>query len=249
MDAEAIRWSAIQKASEALGQLVTATIAALNRYRASPTASSIASSELGGFADSLVLQEAYDKGSRSLIVACDYAMALGRTFSMPVLSVSPWACLRQLLESCSMCVWMLDTGVGPEERAVRSLNVQFQENRSKLTFLRKNPASDQADKGELSRLIENANDRATQLRLQAQQLGIKEKLDNSDRFLGFGTGPILITDRIERTLKDKVRFDYSLLSPLAHGDTWAVLLLSSEITSPRVLLASFSVWILSMLRF
>ena len=230
-------WGDIQKASEALGQLATATIAALNRYRASPTASSIASGELGGFADRLALQEAYDKGSRSLIVACDYAMALVRTLSMPILSVTPWACLRQILESCSMCIWMLDSSVGPEERAVRSLNVQFQENRSKLTFLQKNSAGTPEDQAGLSRLIQNANDRATQLRLQAQQLGIKEKLNNRGRFLGFGIGPILITDRIERSLKDIVSFDYSLLSPLAHGDTWAVLLLSSEIESqslPRV---------------
>ena len=231
MDAEAIHWSAIHKASEALGQLSAASTAAMNKYRASPAGSSIASSELKGFADRLVLQEAYDKGSRSLIVACDYAMALGRTFSTPALSVSPWACLRQTLESCSMCIWMLDTSVSPEERAVRSLNVQFQETRSKLTFLRKSPASNPEDPADLSRLIQNANDRATQLRLQAKQLGIKEKLDIRDRFLGFGIGSISITDRIERTLKDTASFDYSLLSPLAHGDTWAILLLSSEIES------------------
>ena len=138
MDAERAVWNEIHKASEALRFLASASDDAINRFRGVPLADSIASQELSRFAAPSVLQEAYDKGVRSLVVACDYALALDRTLSESILSFSPWACLRHILESCSMCIWMIDTSIELEERATRSLNVQFEENKHKRTFLRKN---------------------------------------------------------------------------------------------------------------
>ena len=134
MDAQGAHWAGIHKASEALRSVALASNAVTNRYRGIPSAGSTASEELRQLAVPSVLEEAYDKGARSLVVACDYALALDRTISEPILSFSPWACLRHILESCSMCIWMLDTTIDPEERATRSLNVQFEENKHKRTF-------------------------------------------------------------------------------------------------------------------
>ena len=226
MDEEAPPWREIHKASEALHQLAEASNATTDRYRGIPSVDSIASNELSRFADRSVLGEAYDKGVRSLVVACDYTSALNRILSEPMLTFSPWTCLRHILELCSMCIWMLDSRIGPEKRATRSLNVQFQENDNERKFLRKSLSGNSEDT-----LIANANARETRLREQAQQLGIKEKRDKKSRFLGFGGGPTLITDRIDSTLKDTV--PYSLLSPAAHGDTWAILALGTETISTR----------------
>ena len=230
MHTEAELWSEIRKVSEMLSSLAQFSDYAMNRYRGDPAVGSTASKELRQFADPSVLQEAYGKGSRSLVVACDYALALDRTLSNPILSFSPWACLRHILESCSMCIWMLDTSINPEERATRSLNVQFEENKKKRTFLRKNFRRSRASAPELTPLIEGADERETRLRWQAKKLGIKEKPDKRGKFSGFGDGPKRITVRIEATLKETL-FDYSLLSPGAHGDTWAILALSTQTKS------------------
>ena len=234
MDTERALWTEIHKASEALRCLALACNAAMNKYRGIPSAGSKASKELCRFADPSVLQEAYDKGARSLVVASDYALALDRTLSEPILSFSPWICLRHILESCSMCIWMLDTTIDPEERATRSLNVQFEENKHKRTFLRRDLSLNRANVPELTDWIEKADERETQLRLQAKHLGIEEKHDRRDQVLGFGNGPKSITDRIEATLKVTL-LDYSLLSPMAHGDTWANLILGAQIKSSNPL--------------
>ena len=230
MATERALWTEIHKASEALRSLVLASNAAMGKYRGVPSEGSTASKELSQYADPSVLQEAYDKGARSLLVACDYALALDRTLSEPILAFSPWACLRHILESCAMCMWMLDPSINPEERAIRSLNVQFEENKSKRTFLRKGLSHNQASASELPSLIEKADEREGRLRGQAQQLGINEKRNRRDRFLGFGDGPKSIADCIEATLKD-TPLDYSLLSPQAHGNTWAILVLSTQTKS------------------
>ena len=230
MESERAVWNEIYKATEALRFLASESNNAINRYRGVPSADSTASEELSRFADPSVLQEAYDKGVRSLVVACDYALALDRTLSESILSFSPWACLRHILESCSMCIWMLDNSIKLEERATRSLNVQFDENKHKRTFLRKNFSSSRASTPELTLWIKKVDERETRLRCQAQQLNIKDKRNKRDQLLGFGDGPKSITDRIDATLQDTL-FDYSLLSPLAHGDTWAILVLSTQIIS------------------
>ncbi len=230
MDTERALWNEIHKASEALRCLALASNAAMSKYRGIPSASSKASKELCRFANPSALQEAYDKGARSLIVACDYALALDRTLSEPILSFSPWISLRHILESCSMCIWMLDATIDPEERATRSLNVQFEENKHKRAFLRRDLSRNRANAPELTHLIEKADERETRLIWQAQQLDIVEKHDRRDQVLGFGDGPKSITERIEATLKDTF-FDYSLLSPMAHGDTWAILVLGTQTKS------------------
>ena len=210
--------------------MVLASDAAMDKYRGIPSEGSTASKELSQYADPSALQEAYDKGARSLLVACDYALALDRTLSESSLAFSPWACLRHILESCAMCMWMLDPSINPEERAIRSLNVQFEENKYKRTYLRKELSRNPAGLPELSPLIEKADECEGRLRWQAQQLGINEKRNRRDRFLGFGDGPKSIADCIEATLKDTL-LDYSLLSPQAHGNTWAILVLSTQIKS------------------
>ena len=184
MDVRNALWDEIRQASEALRSLALESDAAMNRYIGNPSAGSTASKELCRFADPSVLQEAYDQGARSLVMACDYALALDRTLSEPILSFSPWTCLRQILESCSMCIWMLDTRICPKERATRSLNVQFEENNSKRIYLRKDHTRNPEGTPELSPLIEKANEREKRLRLQAKQLDVKEKLDKKTRFPG-----------------------------------------------------------------
>ena len=174
MRSETELWREIHKASESLASLAQESNAAMDRYRGIPSANAVASGELLRFADPSVLQEAYDKGSRALVVACDYALVLDRSLAESILSFSPWTCLRNILESCSMCIWMLDPSIDPVERAIRTLNVQVEENRSKRTFLRKGLARN-VNSQELTNLIANADAREGQLRAQAQQLGIKEK--------------------------------------------------------------------------
>ncbi len=67
-----------------------------------------------------------------------------------------------------MCIWMLDNRIEPEERATRSLNVQFEENKHKRTFLRKDLSRNRVNAPELASSIEKANERETRLRWKAQ---------------------------------------------------------------------------------
>ncbi len=242
MDAERAHWIQIHKASEALRSFALDANATMSRHKGIPLAGSTASKELCQCEDASVLQEAYDKGVRSLGVACSYALTLDRTLAEPILTFSPWTCLRNILELCSMCIWMLDPSIGPVERATRSLNVQVEENRSKRTYLRKSLARNSVSDQELTNLIRKADAREEQLRAQAQELDIKEKRDKTTgtRFPRFGDGPKSITDRIESTLKDTI--DYSLLSSLSHGATWAILVLGTQTksTNPPLVVSHLS---------
>ncbi len=230
---ESEHWEDVRRGLEALLSVANLSRNVINRYRSMPLPGSQASKELAGFPKGNLLKEAYSKGGLSLVVACDHADALVRALSKPVLSFSPWTCMRGVLESCSMCIWMLDTAITPVERTTRSLNVRLEEIRHAQTYARKQGARDSATSQSDASRIRDVTARVTYLRGEAQELGINEKLDKNDRFLGFGDGPKSISSRVESTFEEAI--DYSLLSPAAHGDSWALLSLGtkSESGNPR----------------
>ena len=231
MNPQLTDWDLVRQASDALRSVAETSVDEMGRFRDAIVAGSQASMELNGFSNEGILTEAYAKGGRSLVIACDYAFALVRSITEPVLSYSPWGCTREILESSSMCLWVLDTGIGSSERATRSLDVRRAEIKSAMTYLRKdlkrNPDQDKI----INKMIQDADKRLSHLRKEARAVGVRERFDRKtgQRFLGFGDKDVSITERIEATVKDPI--DYSLLSPATHGDSWATLVLGTRIES------------------
>ncbi len=230
---ESEHWEDVRRGLEALVSVANHSRNVINMYRSMPLPGYQASRELADFPKGNLLKEAYSKGGLSLVAACDHAEALVRALSAPVLSFSPWTCMRVVLELCSMCIWMLDTAIAPVERATRSLNVRLEEIRHAQTYARKQGEHDSATSQSDASSIRDETERVNYLRGEAQELDIKEKFDKNGKFLGFGGGPQSISRRVESTFGEAI--DYSLLSPATHGDSWALLSLGTKIesSSPR----------------
>jgi hypothetical protein len=63
---------------------------------------------------------AYSQGE-ILIEAADYVFAVTRTLTEPAQTIAPWACARGALETSSLSMWLMDTGINANERVKRSL--------------------------------------------------------------------------------------------------------------------------------
>ena len=225
MNPQLIDWQQVFRASAALQSVAETS------NEGTPSPGSQAAKEMANFANPAVLEEAHAHGTRSLVYACDHAFALNRAIAEPVLSVAPWACARQVLELGSLCIWMLDTQIGPVDRATRGLNVRLEGICRSLVYFRKLRQRNPSTKVAIDQAIQYAENRINYLKSQAQALGIKERFDRKTgkRFQGFGDKSTSITERIESAFPDAI--DYALLSAAAHGDSWAILALSIEVVS------------------
>ncbi len=144
----------------------------------------------------------------------------------PQLSYSPWTCARSVLESCSICTLVLDPAINSVERITRSFNVRIKEIRQAQKFIKLAQGID----AKVSNKLEL---RVDVLRKKALALGIAERHSGKGWFLGFGQGVQQISYRIKDTLVASE--DYSLLSTVAHTDTWGILSLGSHVEATEPL--------------
>lgn len=221
-------WSVVLRAAEALPHLSNAVADIADKYKHSPSMDSKASSELAESSDVGSLKTAYAQGAQQLWVACDHMLAIHRLLiAQPQLSYSPWTCARGVLESCATCVLVLDPSINSAERITRSLNLRVEDIRSAQSYYRNMARVPPTSGQDIDSLVSQCDLRINALRKTASESGIDAKLDRSGRFLGFGHGVPSITKRIEDAFGASE--DYSLLSAVAHGKTWAVLNLGAQV--------------------
>ena len=190
--------------------------------------SSHASLELSTSSHRELLESAYSQGRLSALVALDYVRAVHRALTVsPILTYSVWAAGRGVLEACSKGLWMLDGSIDPTERIIRSLNVRLKEIKDAQTYRRNLLKSVGVESAAISQEIVDGDKRVSHLRSQASSVGIRERSDKNGRFMDFGDGIKSISFRIDLTFPDAAAV-YSMLSPAAHGDVWAVSVLGSE---------------------
>ena len=233
MTAGSIDWQDVLQAAEALKSFPNAIFDALNKYSHSPSPTSKASNELANSVEADELRTAYAQGGQQLIFACDHTLAIHRLLvTQPQLSYSPWACVRGVLESCSICTLVLDPVIDSVERITRSLNLRIEGIWRAQTHVRKISKVTPALAQGIDRQVSQWDSRVAHLRQKALALGIAEKFNKNGRFLGFGQGVQSISHRIDDAFGASE--DYSLLSAPAHAETWGILYLGShvEVTKP-----------------
>ena len=214
------------------------TMRLASHYTYRPSEGSKASRELLNCCSQEALEVAYGHGARQLqLVSPDLMSGLRRalTRSPSSLVCTPWICARGVLESCSTGVWLLDPVIGSMERVSRSLNLRLKEQYLQKNLARKEMASPFGIENKRE-LIQRIDRRIHHLRNEAGKFGITEKKNRKGELLGFGSGPVSISDRIASTLKADL--DYAMLSSVVHANEFAMLSLSLkriEYTNDRII--------------
>lgn len=68
------------------------------------------------------------------LVAVDHIRAIAKGLTPPILTFSPWASARCVLEACSLGYWLADTRVCHKERACRMLKYRFGDLKNALSL-------------------------------------------------------------------------------------------------------------------
>ena len=181
------------------------------QYSNEPLINSQRARELGNCAGSQHIKAAYNR-AQSLIfhVAADHTDAAGRALTSPLLTYSPWASARCVLEACSLAYWLAHTDVDYKERMSRMLNVRLKSIKDGLSYMRAVKAS--------AEHIDEQEYRIEHLRRAARQFDVPEKCSKKGKFLGFGNGLPPYADLAD------IAFNagdlYRLLSGATHSEFW-----------------------------
>ena len=241
----------LQKA-EALRSLSSEAEGVRNRNGNEPLPTSPAAMELASSPHAELLEAAYYLGNQAVLVAGDHTLSLHRALTIePLLTYSVWSAARNILETCSNCVWLLDKNIDPMERITRSLNIRLTAIRDWQTYLRNFMKENPAQAQDITQEISTLDARITNLRNRVGATGILEKSNKKGKFLGWGTGPQSISTRIDFAFKGIGSY-YSLLSPASHGTNWALRNLGSHVVmgnSPQEypdLSPEYALWLIVM---
>ena len=258
MKPDALDLGAVLSTAEVLRFISEATDEHQKKQGNIPSTGSPAQIELETCADPEWLQGALYQGGQAIMVASDHVLALHRGLTInPILTFAVWSSARNVLEASSKCIWMFDATIESAERITRSLNVRVNEIRKSQTYQRRLLQATEREADTISQLtserdarvkclrkqvatisqeISDGDTRVAYLRKRAATIGVTEKLDRNENFIGFGDGTSSISEQIDSAFDDAESV-YSLLSAAEHGTTWAVRALGAHVdmgSQPRV---------------
>ena len=177
--------------------------------------------ELASCPESPYLKAAYDHVETIIFYgAADHIDAIGRALTPPILTYSPWASTRCVLEVCSLAHWLADINIGFKERTCRMLNVELKSRMDGLSYLRsveKKSSGTQVESVKSS--IKGMSDTVEDLRKAAIEVQVSEKSNRNGRFLGFGSGLPSYANLAD--IAFSAGDTYRLLSGATHGEFWA----------------------------
>src|SRR5574341_767357 len=110
----------------AVNEFVEQTAPLWNQNERQPLPGSKAAKELAEFSRPESIGTAYSQGIVLIEVAADYVFAVTRTLTEPAETIAPWACVRGVLETSALSMWLLDTGINANERVKRSLAFRYE---------------------------------------------------------------------------------------------------------------------------
>jgi hypothetical protein len=142
-------------------------------------------------------------------VAADHLSLFGKALAEPLETIAPWTCIRALLESSALALWLLDASIDVHKRVGRSLALRYEGMNQQLKFSRLvQPAAAQ----ELVHQIEEVEARALSWGFAA--IAAKGKRG------GIGQRMPSATELVRLTLDEEPM--YRLLSAVVHAHSWAV---------------------------
>ena len=171
--------------------------------------------------ESPYLKQAYNQVEAIIFYnVADHLDAIGRTLTPPILTYSPWASARCVLEACSLAYWLADTDIDFKERTCRMLNVELKSRKDGLSYLRSVESFSTGGPVEgISSSIEGMETSIEELRQAAQELQIPEKCNRKGEFIRFGNGLPSYSNLAQDSFS--AGDTYRLLSGATHGEFWA----------------------------
>lgn len=193
-----------------LDDLIENTSHFMNEFGGEPTPNSPAIAELNTFERSQSVMTALSQGVLLAEVAADQLMTLVRSLTEPVQTISPWTCLRAILESSALAVWFLEPGIGPRSRVQRSFAFRFEGLDQQRKWMRI------AHESEVDKVIT----RIDAMEQIALNLGYERIVDRNGRRIGLGQAMPSVTEIVRDAFDEEAT--YRLLSAIAHGHHWAL---------------------------
>jgi hypothetical protein len=204
----------ILKMIAAMNRLIDGSAVIVNKYVNQPLANSIALNEMNSFADRGLVEDAYARASLCFENAADHLMAFSCTLQEPAKTLSPYTCLRSLLESSSLALWLLDVNIDVRERVGRCFGFRYKEFKEQIKFFE----ADRVNSHEAQIEIDKVNKRMTVVENKAIALGYPQ-LSKNGKMTGIVTH-MPETVGLVKLILDR-ESEYRLLSSVAHSYLWA----------------------------
>lgn len=168
-----------------------------------PTSTSKASLELAEFERPELIRTAYSQGNLRVEYAADHLMGFVKAYREPAVTISPFTCIRTVIEVTAAGIWLLDNKVSASTRVQRSIRLRLQGLNEQLKFFRS--SSNHSEENEVR---------------------IKQRIAQLEPLAPDVPNPSSI-GLIASTLDQES--NYRLLSSFAHGYDWAIHQLSFQI--------------------
>jgi hypothetical protein len=192
-----------------------------NNYGSNPTPNSQAAQELVSFPKRMAIATAYSQGSMLIEATADCVLSLTKLINKTAFTISPWVCVRAILEASALATWLLDTKISAHERVGRSLAFRHEGlvQQSKFARLTDGKIDPEYSKKQIEKLEK-----------EAVELGFQRVIDKYGKKIGVGQQMPSVTQLIADMLDQES--SYRLLSALAHMHPWALQAFSfSEVES------------------
>jgi hypothetical protein len=189
-----------------------------------PAAGSIAATERSSFARPESLLSAAAIAAVLVESVSEHLTAFVKTITEPVEPIACWTCVRSMLESASIAAWLLEPGIGAQERVGRVFALRYEGMEQELKFLNAAgvPAAD----------VKKLEDHIDDVEKIALGLGFSQKTTRKGERIGIAKQMPSATDIIKQVLGEDLA--YRMLSAVAHGHFWAIHQLSFSKGQPGV---------------
>lgn len=187
-------------------------------YSGLPATGSQAVTELSTYGRPESLVTAHSIGTQLIEFGAEHLTAFVKIVTEPVEVIACWTCVRSMLESCSLCAWLLDPDIDANTRVGRTFALRYEgiDQHLKLARILNKPEHE----------IKTGQDRIDEVEKTAIGLGFAPLLDKKGHRIGIGQKMPSATDMIESMLNEGIA--YRLLSGVAHGHSWAIIQLGFQ---------------------
>jgi hypothetical protein len=169
-----------------------------------PTPTSKAASELIEFENPEPIRTAYSQGNLRIEYAADHLMGFVKAYREPAVTISPFTCVRTIIEVAATAIWLLDDKITASTRVQRSIRLRLKGLSEQQKFRSSLPDRDNGD-----------------------EMKLKQRIARLEQLASPNVPMLSSIELIAKTLDQES--NYRLLSSFAHGYDWAIHQLSFQI--------------------
>lgn len=181
-----------------------------------PSDNSIAAKDMQIFPKKDSVQNVYKVSFLKMDCAADYLMLIIEGFTPPSETISPWVCVRGILELCAQVSWLLNPNIDIQTRINRFFAVRYDE----LKQQQKISVNCSIHSKDNEKKLDSIKRRMKFVMNDGLSLGCPEIKNNNKVVTSIGERIPHITDLVKETLNRE--FEYRISSAVAHGDIWAM---------------------------